>query len=60
MIYQETVCKVPCKTTECKHHVCHVPQNKFMGDVEYDVENFPKSGTCPYGKTWVKGKGLAE
>jgi len=62
MIYKEVVCHVPCKQTECKHHRCHLPKHgvDYMNELEYDVENFPKNGNCPYEKKWIKGKGLAE
>ena len=68
MIYKETVCTMKsCQQTECKHHICHVPQcgiykDRIISEVEYDVDNFAKNGTCPYGKKRVfrQGKGVAE
>ena len=54
--YKEVVCRIstwqknPCQKTECKHHFCHVPHSQ--SGVEFQVENFPKMGTCPYGKKW--------
>ena len=65
MIWKEIVCKAGrCPHKDCKHHRCHLPQNReyngfLLGELEYEIENFPRKNKCPYGEKWIVGKGLA-